>query len=89
MIRVKRGHAVRTEHQSVSLSVFRGASKGGQDQRDGQTDGADRLAGRGGRSTGRKKGGEKRKERAGGCFRLCVSFSSVPLYCMSIYVTVA
>lgn len=27
-----------TKHQRVSLSVFRGASKGGQDQRDGQTD---------------------------------------------------
>lgn len=29
---------MRTKHQRVSLSVFRGASKGGQDQRDGQTD---------------------------------------------------
>lgn len=29
---------MKTKHQRVSLSVFRGASKGGQDQRDGQTD---------------------------------------------------
>lgn len=84
---------MRTEHQSVSLSVFRGASKGGQDQRDGQTDG---QTGWQDEEEGAQEGkGEEKRESRRLFLSLCLflkrknsqasNCSSAPLYRMSIY----